>query len=489
MRFCTRRGHVPAGRPYVFVATLLFVALSGPGARLPGATAHPNVFADTARPEAEERDTVVAFVNVNVVPMDREGVVEDQTVVVRDGRIVAVGPADQVVAPVDAIVVDGRGKYLMPGIAEMHAHIPNPNGPGGDEYMENVLFLYVASGITTIRGMLGQPEHLDLRDDVAAGELLAPRIYTSGPSFNGNSVPNPDIARSRVIDQKRAGYDFLKLHPGLSRASYDAIVETADLEEITFAGHVSADVGLERSLEAGQITVDHLDGYAEVLVAADVLATGSSGLFGFNLTESLDEEKIPAVAQATKEAGVWNVPTQSLLENILSLESGEAMANRPEMRYMPPQMVSAWANRKDEFTANPAFTPEKAYWYIEVRRDLIKGLQDAGAGLLLGSDAPQIFQVPGFSALRELEILVEAGLTPYEALATGTVNVAVFLGELDASGTVEEGKVANLILLDENPLTDIRAMSYRSGVMVQGRWVSSEEIETRLAEIASGYGN
>lgn len=439
-------------------------------------------------PSPGAADTV-AFVHVSVVPMDREGVLENQTVVVADGWIVAMGPADRLDPPAGARVIDGRGKYLVPGIAEMHAHIPNPNGSGGNEYMENVLFLYVASGITTIRGMLGQPEHLDLRDDVAAGELLAPRIYTSGPSFNGNTVPNPDIARSRVIDQKRAGYDFLKLHPGLSRESYDAIVETAGVEEITFAGHVSADVGLERSLEAGQITVDHLDGYAEVLVADDGLATGSSGLFGFNLTESLDEEKIPAVARATKEAGVWNVPTQSLLENILSLESGEAMANRPEMRYMPPQMVAAWASRKDEFTSDPAYSPEKAYWYIEVRRDLIKALQDAGAGLLLGSDAPQIFQVPGFSALRELEILVEAGLSPYEALATGTVNVAVFLGELDVSGTIEEGKVANLVLVDANPLADIRAMSRRSGVMVQGRWVPIDEIDARLEEIALSYGN
>lgn len=462
----------------------LTIVLAGSGVGTPAAAGT----LPAASPDAAGADTI-AFVNVNVVPMDREGVLENRTVVVADGRIVAIGDADRLSPPAGVRVIDGRGKYLMPGIAEMHAHIPNPSGPGGDEYMEDVLFLYVAAGITTIRGMLGQPEHLELRDDVAAGKLLAPRVYTSGPSFNGNSVPNADVARSRVIDQTREGYDFLKLHPGLSRASYDAIVETANAEEITFAGHVSADVGLERTLEAGQITIDHLDGYAEMLVADNVVVSGGSGIFGFNLTESLDEGKIPLVARATKDAGVWNVPTQSLLENILSPESGEAMAARPEMRYMPPQMVAAWANRKDEFTANPAYTPQRAFRYIEVRRDLIKGLSDAGAGLLLGSDAPQIFQVPGFSALHELEILVEAGLTPYEALATGTVNVAVFLGELDASGTVEEGKVANLVLLDANPLVDIRAMSRRSGVMVAGRWVPMEEIEARLEEIARSYGN
>lgn len=224
---------------------VLLVVPRDAGASLPG------------DPAAGAADTV-AIVNVNVVPMNREGVLENRTVVVADGWIVAMGPADRLDPPASALVIDGSGKYLVPGIAEMHAHIPNPGGPGGVEYMENVLFLYVASGITTIRGMLGQPEHLQLRDDVAAGELLAPRIYTSGPSFNGNTVPNADIARSRVIDQKREGYDFLKLHPGLSRESYDAIVETAGVEEITFAGHVSADVGLERSLEAGQITVSTL---------------------------------------------------------------------------------------------------------------------------------------------------------------------------------------------------------------------------------------
>ena len=439
-------------------------------------------------PAAGAADTV-AIVNVNIVPMNREGVLENRTVVVADGWIVAMGPADRLDPPAGARVIDGSGKYLVPGIAEMHAHIPNPGGPGGVEYMENVLFLYVAGGITTIRGMLGQPEHLQLRDDVAAGELLAPRIYTSGPSFNGNTVPNADIARSRVIDQKREGYDFLKLHPGLSRESYDAIVETAGVEEITFAGHVSADVGLERSLDAGQITVDHLDGYAEVLVADDVLVSGSGGIFGFNLTDSLDEEKIPAAARATKAAGVWNVPTQTLMENILSPESGETLAALPEMRYMPPRMVTAWANRKDEFTSSPEYSPAKALRFNAVRRQLIKGLQDAGAGILLGSDAPQIFQVPGFSALHELEIMVESGLTPYEALLTGTVNVAVFLGELDVSGTIEEGKVANLVLVDANPLQDISAMSRRSGVMVAGTWLSKEEIDERLEEIAASYGN
>ncbi len=456
------------------------------GARAPALAASGS---DDLLPARPGSDTTLAFVGVGVVPMDRERLLENQTVLVEGGRIVAIGTTGHVAVPAEALVIDGSGRFLVPGLAEMHAHIPNPNGPGGAVFMENVLFLYLARGVTTVRGMLGQPEHLELRARVERGDLLAPRVYTSGPSLNGNSVPGPDVARQMVVAQKQAGYDFLKLHPGLSRASYDAIVAAADSVEIEFAGHVSADVGLERSLAAGQATIDHLDGYAEALLPDPAAAAGSGGLFGFALTEQLEVERIPAVAKATVEAEVWNVPTQSLIENVLAPEDAASMAEWPRMRYMPAPMVDSWVDSKNNFLDNPSYSPQRALLFIEIRRRLIKGLHDAGAGLLLGSDAPQVFQVPGYSALDELEILVDSGLTPYEALATGTRNVAVFLGELDASGTVEEGKVADLILVEENPLDDIANIRSQAGVVVRGRWLPQAEIEARLEAIARSYGN
>ena len=355
--------------------------------------------------------------------------------------------------------------------------------------MERVLFLYLANGITTVRGMLGQPEHLALRDDVAAGRVLGPRIYTSGPSLNGNSIPDPDSARRAVRHQKAAGYDFLKIHPGLSVESYDALVETANELGIRWAGHVPADVGLAHALEAGQASIDHLDQYAEAILreGADL---DPSLFFGVNFAAEMEEEKIPEVAAATAEAGVWNVPTQSLIENVLLPEEPEETARRPEMRYWPqegPGSVAEWIRRKRAVLEDERYDAELAMRFIRLRRQLIKELHDAGAGLLLGSDAPQVFQVPGFSIHQELRISVAAGLTPYEALQAGTVNVARYFGALDRFGTVEEGKVADLVLLEANPLDDIGNAARQAGVMARGRWVPASEIEERLAAIAAEY--
>lgn len=418
-----------------------------------------------------------AFVGVDVVPMDREGVLEDRTVLVRDGRIDRVGPSDEVEVP-DGARVAAEGGWLMPGLAEMHAHIPPQ---GGRDWMERVLFLYVANGVTTARGMLGQPAHLELKEDVAAGDVLGPRIYTSGPSINGNSIPNPDSARRAVRHQVEAGYDFLKIHPGLTSAEYEAVVEEAEKAGIDWAGHVSLDVGLRRALETGQATIDHLDRYVEALVPdSEELTNEEVGFFGFGVVDRADRSKIEEVARATAEAGVWNVPTQSLLERVLSPESPEEMASAPEVRYMPDDVVESWKESKAEFDRNPQNTPERREAFIQLRRDIIEALHEAGAPLLLGSDAPQVFQVPGFSLHDELELMVASGLTPFEALLTGTRNVAEFFGDGDEYGTVEEGKAADLLLLGANPLEDVSASSDIRGVMVRGTWLPAEEIERRL---------
>lgn len=427
----------------------------------------------------------VVFLGVNVLPMDGEEVLRSQAVEVRDGRIVQVAPADRYDPPGDAVRVEASGQWLLPGLAEMHAHIPPE---GGREWMEQVLFLYLANGITTVRGMLGQPAHLELREASASGELLAPRIYTSGPSLNGSSIPDPDSARRAVLHQAQAGYDFLKIHPGVSREAYDAIARTADSVGIAWAGHVPAGVGLERALEAGQKSIDHLDQYMEALVPADADAEGRESLFfGVHLVDLVDTTRIPEVARATAEAGVWNVPTQSLIEHVLLPGDPEEMARRPEMRYMPAETVDGWVERKRQFQSHPSWSPDRARRFVEIRHRLIRALQDADAPLLLGSDAPQVFQVPGFSIRAELQMLVDAGLSPHEALHTGTVAVARYFGVDDRRGTVRPGMDADLVLLEANPLDDIGNVGRVAGVMVAGRWVPAEEIQERLDSIAAGH--
>ena len=426
----------------------------------------------------------VAFVNVNVVPMDRDRVVQNQTVIVRDGRIATIGPSASTQAPAGATVVESRGKYLMPGLAEMHAHIPGAQA--SPELTENVLFLYLANGITTIRGMLGSPSHLQLRERVKSGQLLGPRIYTSGPSFNGNSVPTADSARRMVIAQKSAGYDLLKVHPGLSREVFDAIDKTADSVGIPFAGHVSLGVGLARTLEAKQATVDHLDGYVEAIVADSVRRKAdSSAFFGYNLVEHVDRSKIAPLAQATKAAGVWNVPTMSLFEDWVIAGDSASLMSREELKYVPAQMRAQWLVATRNFQSNPNYSRQRSQSFLEIRRQILRALRDAGAGLLLGSDAPQVFNVPGFSIHEELRAMVASGLTPFEALSSGTRNVAIYFGAENERGTVATGKVADLLLLDSNPLADVANAQRRAGVMVRGRWLPESEIQRRLEQIAA----
>jgi imidazolonepropionase-like amidohydrolase len=433
-------------------------------------------------------DSVVAFVNVTVIPMDRERTVPGQTVVVRGDRIVAIGPADQVEVPAGGLRVDGRGKFLIPGLAEMHAHIPGGQAP--DSVVERTLFLYVSGGITTIRGMLGHPRHLALRDRVARGALLSPTVYTSGPSFNGNSVTTPASAGKMVTEQKAAGYDFLKIHPGLTREVFDAMAATAQRAGIRFAGHVPLAVGLHRALEARYASIDHLDGYVEAMVRPGApVKPADSKFFGLNLGEHLDETRLPALVEATRKAGVWNVPTQSLMENLAPGETADALARRPEMRYVPARTLSQWAEEKNSLLEETGSSPKSATAMMEARRRLIKALHAGGAGLLLGSDAPQIYNVPGFSIHRELESLVAAGLTPYQALETGTRNVAVFFETLSETGTVETGKRADLVLLDANPLADVRNTTRRAGVMLGGRWLPKSAIDARLDAIAKSMAS
>lgn len=455
-----------------------------PRSRLAGATAlAAALLASAPAPAQQPADPgAVAFVGVNVIPMDRERVLADQTVVVRGGRIAEVGPRASVRVPQGAQVVQAAGKYLMPGLAEMHAHIPPAQA--GAEAVDRTLFLYLAGGVTTARGMLGQPLHLELRERSARGELLAPRIYTSGPSLNGNSATEAAAAARMVEEQKAAGYDLLKLHPGLSRPVFDAIDAAADRVGISYAGHVSGDVGLDRALRAGYASIDHLDGYVEALAGhGDRYTAEQTGFFGLSLVDRADASRIPELAARTREAGVWNVPTQSLMEQLASAETPEELARRPELRYMPQQTVENWMRMKREFQANPAFTPERGARYVELRRGLIRELHRAGAGLLLGSDAPQWWNVPGFSARRELGYLVDAGLTPYQALETGTRNPAVYFGEEERWGTVQPGRAADLLLLDANPLEDVDNLWRQAGVMVRGRWLPQAEIDRRLEEI------
>ncbi len=415
-----------------------------------------------------------AFLNVNVVPMTDERVITSQTVIVEDGVVTQIGPVDSVLLPEGIQIVDGTDRYLMPGLAEMHAHVP-----GDAQEIDRVLTLFAANGVTTIRGMLGRPSHLALREELLQGQRFGPRLITSGPSLNGNSVTGAADGERKVRDQHAAGYDFLKIHPGLTASEYRAIAATADEVGIPFAGHVPASVGLAGALEVHMATIDHLDGYMAALMPAGHDDSGGyGGFFDVLLAGQVLESLIDDVVAATVAAGTWNVPTQSLIEQLVNDESVADLSSRPENRYMPQETVERWAAAKESQLGERGFTLEIGARAIEIRRKLILALHEAGAGLLLGSDAPQIFNVPGFAVHRELGFLVAAGLSPFEALQTGTTAPAEFLG-ID-TGAVVVGRVADLVLLDANPLEDIGNSRRVHGVMLRGTWHDAGDLQKRL---------
>lgn len=429
------------------------------------------------------RDTFI-FRDVQIIDVDKGRVVPHQYLQVEGQRIVAVGamPDTDHQWPEAARIVDAQGWFVMPGLYEMHAHIPPQQA--GAEKAQDTLRLYLANGITTSRGMLGEPAHLRLRAALASGEMLGPRLITSGPSFNGRSVESAKGAEAMVQAQTEAGYDFLKLHPGLGPLEYDALVRAARKHDIPFAGHVSVDVGIARTLKAGQATIDHLDGYAQELVPADSpLRMRDPGFFGIAIANAMTADRITALAEATAKARVWNVPTQSLMENILGSRSVESMMQRPEMHYVDAATKSQWKRSVESLRAE--YSEADRLHFLQLRRILLAALQDADAGLLLGSDAPQIMNVPGFSIHEELAFMVQAGLSEQQALAMGTVNPAQFLAEQHQRGALHPGYVADLVFLSANPLVDIDNTRRIEGVFHQGQWHDRVTLDAWLDDIRS----
>ena len=429
---------------------------------------------------AASQQAPVVFNGVSVIPMDRDTVLRNQTVIVEKGRITYLGGPKS--APAGATSIDARGKFLMPAISEFHAHVPS----GAQAvHAHRTLSLYALAGVATARGMLGAPMHLAARDSIAAGKLFGPRLLTSGPSFNGNSVTSPAVAAKMVRDQKAAGYDLLKIHPGVPREAFDSIAAIANALRIPFAGHVPLDVGLDLALTSKFSTIDHLDGIVEAMYAGSTpLTPQADGWFGLGIMRQLDQSRFNTIVSRIRTSGVAMVPTQILMDNYANEATGDDLTSLPEFKYWIPQQTTAWRTTKNNLLSQPPVSREQRQEFIALRRRFIKALHDAGVPFLLGSDAPQLWNVPGFSAHRELGALVAAGLTPYQALRTGTVNAAKFLGEEGKSGVVRAGARADLLLLDANPLDAISNSLRINGLVVNGRWIGADERARMLDALA-----
>lgn len=429
---------------------------------------------------APKQDMLIS--NISIVDVETGDINKNRYVAIDSGRIKTI--TDEVLDSANFItVIDGSGKYLMPGLAEMHAHIPPSTT--SSKRVEETLFLYLSNGITTIRGMLGDPLHLELRKNAAEGTLLSPRIYTSSPSLNGNSVTSKEEAIERVTQYKKDGYDFLKIHPGILKEVFDQVVETANSVGISFSGHVPVDVGIRHALESKYASIDHVDGFLEGLVpqSANVSPT-DNGFFGYAFTPLADTTKIDELVALSKKNEVWIVPTQSLFERWFAPITAAKLLSQPEMKYMPKTTLDNWKSTKEKYMKDESFTGAQWQQFDAIRIRLIKQLQENGHGILLGSDAPQLFNVPGFSIQHEIDGMLRAGLTPLEILQAGTINPAKFFEALDEYGQVKEGLSADLILLNDNPIKDLTTLQKNEGIFIKGQWLSKQTIAEKLKKIA-----
>ena len=437
---------------------------------------------------AQAAPGTIAFTHVNVLPMTAETVLADQTVVVVDGRITEVGAAGDVTLGRGATVIDGTDQYLMPGLAEMHAHVPPGDNPPRDA-VEDLLFLYVANGITTIRGMLGSDYQIPLADELERSEVLGPNFYVAAPSLNGTTAPTAEAAEGLIRAAKESGYDLMKIHPGIPLDAWDRMAEVAEEVNLTFGGHVPADVGLVHAIETGMSTVDHLDGYVQAIASDNVQAQVNAGTISLGgLVEGVDEGKLAEIVQLTIDNDVYVVPTMYLWENLYGFPDADAILSQPEMKYVSQSQRDAWRRQSE---GNARGGEEEVAAYLALRKQVLKELSDAGAGILMGTDSPQMFNVPGYALHRELQVVAEAGISNYEILKSGTAWVGKYVAdhlELDGSfGTVAAGQRADLVLLGSNPMDDLENLTDRVGVMVRGRWVSRKEIDLGLAALAAKH--
>ena len=308
--------------------------------------------------------------------------------------------------------------------------------------------------------------------------------------MNGDNVETPEAAEQRVREYRVAGYDLVKVHEGLSLEAFDAVARTAAEVGIPFGGHVPDLVGLRHALARGQSSIDHLDNYVQALVPVDAWPEPTPGVVSIgDLVEDVDESLLPDLVRVTVAADAWMVPTMVLRETAFfnDRSSDDLLSAHPEVRYMPPETVDRWTQAVDDRLGKTSVETNRRI--AELRRQVLLALHQGGANIAIGTDSPQMFSVPGFAMHHEMALYVDIGMTPYDALETGTRKPAEYFDATADFGIVAPGRRADLLLLTDNPLDDIGNVAKRAGVMVNGRWFPEEEIQRRLEEIAQFYGN
>ena len=440
---------------------------------------------------------ITAFKNVNLVPMTASKVISNQTVIVSDGKISKIGPTRKVSIPPDAIVIDVAGKYLMPGLADMHTHINDPMF----EYPFCNLFL--ANGITTVRDLAqgSPPTILRLRREIEASKRLGPNILVAYTIW-GNEK---DIA-GLVTGQRSLGYDCLKVNSFFTQAGFDTVMQKSKELRWYTLGHIPQLVGLDGVLAGGMNELSHI----EELIIFELLdidwskvTNGASFdsllLEAFHkkskpfLNASAEEirvaysDKVNRAVRKLKGKDITLTTTMIIHEDTMNkLIDIEKIKAAPHAKYVSPRFWKDIAEGKDKHQQMVVKGDERAWFFVyELQNMFLKELKKNDVALVLGTDVgPTFFSlVPGFSVLDELRLLTENGFSPYEAIATATRSAGEVAGRMTGRndfGTIEAGKRADFILLEENPLEDVGNVRNPLGVMVAGRWLPRDTLQMFL---------
>ncbi len=426
--------------------------------------------------------------NVHVLSMESDEVLENQAIYVVDGKIKDIITITAQTPRMSAEnLIDGKGAYVFPGLSEFHAHLPVAND-GSTQLQEESMWLYLANGVLRIRSMLGDPTHIGLRERVNSRLTPGPRVYISGPSFNANSVTSPEQAAEMVEAQVKDGYDHLKIHPGVELEEMWEISKKAKELGIPFGGHVPLDVGLVNSLESGFKSIEHMDGYLEAMLPSNFeIDTRTSGPFNLKLTDKVDMQKLPGLIRLTLDKGTYIAPTLTLFDRYFGYIPADEFRNAPEMKYLPGELIQQWVNTKKQLEKAGMLDEEFVAPYLEFRRKLFLELHQSGVPMILSSDSPQVFNVPGFSIHHEIKLMSEAGMSNYEILRTGSVVPAQYMDSSADWGMVKEGMSADFVMVENNPLEDLETMKNPLAVMIQGQWIDQEELKKQLDKIEKNH--
>ncbi len=421
---------------------------------------------------AEPRPSVdFAFVHASVLTMESPEILPDQTVLVSRGHIARMGPSASLPVPPGVPVEDCTGRYLVPGLADLHVHL-------GYE-PEGWLPLFLANGVTTVQNMRGNPTLLALREDVRAGRVVGPTIYTTGPYRNLPEVKTPADAERVVAEDKAAGYDAVKIHGEFRPETFAALMASARAHGIKVTGHAPRNLRFDVVFKEGLHSIAH---------AEEMLYTW----FGANGKQDVAE--IAPLAKRAGEYGLWLSPTLAVYAAIARQwgrpeVAAAGLRDEPWARFLHPELRNFWTmgNIYTQWKSDPAIMERN----FEFQRPLVKAMSEAGVHITLGTDTPLPLLVPGRSIHDEIAQLRAAGLSPWEVLSAGTRNAGLYaadiLQETDRFGVVAPGARADLLVVERNPLEDLTTLAAPVGVMTRGRWHTRASLMAGLEALAERY--